>query len=378
MRKYKIALLPGDGVGQEVIECAHKVLEAIGIDAEYIYLDIGWEFWRTEGNPLPKRTIELLKSCDCALLGAITSKPEIEAELELDNSLKNSGLKYRSPIIQLRQIFDLSSNIRPCKSILGNQAALNENVDITIFRENTEGLYCGVEYSEMPKELYELLSIEFPSLEYYKNNGLHQTAVSLRIMCEDKSEKIIRKAFEYARRNRKRKVTVADKPNILRATGGLFVSVARNVAKDYPEIELEEVNIDALCMWLLKNPENFDIIVAENLFGDIISDLVAQLVGGMGFAYSGNIGDNFAVFEPVHGSVPKYTGKNKVNPLATILASAFMLRWLGEDCKADLINDAVEKVVFEHRVGTYDMGLNNSNIELTNALIEKLLERSLL
>lgn len=372
MRKYKIALLPGDGVGQEVIECAHKVLKAIEIEAEYIYLDIGWEFWRAEGNPLPKRTIEHLKDCDCALLGAITSKPAVEAELELDNSLRNRRLQYRSPIIQLRQIFDLSSNIRPCKSILGNQAALNENVDITIFRENTEGLYCGVEYSEMPKELYELLSEKFPAMEYYKDRGLHQTAVSLRIMCESKSKKIIRKAFEYARRNGKRKVTVADKPNILRATGGLFVNVARKVAKDFPEIELEEVNIDAICMWLLKNPENFDIIVAENLFGDIISDLVAQLAGGMGFAYSGNIGDNFAVFEPIHGSAPKYAGKNKVNPIATVLAAAFMLHWLGENSKADLIKGAVEKVVSEHRVGTYDMGLNNSNIELTNALIEKI------
>lgn len=372
MKKYKIALLPGDGVGKEVINCAYKVLKAVGIEAIYIYSDIGWEYWKSEGNPLPERTVQVLRNTDCALLGAITSKPEYEAQRELNDELKDKGFQYKSPIIQLRQMFELSTNIRPCKSIKGNKAATREDVDITVFRENTEGLYSGIEYSKLTEELYNCISTTYPSIQQYKKLGIEKTAVSMRIMCVDKSEKIIREAFQYAVQNKKRKVTVADKPNILRATGGMFIDTARRVAKDYPDIILDEANIDALCMWLVKDPSKYEVIVAENLFGDIISDLTAQLAGGMGFAFSGNIGSNYAVFEPTHGSAPKYAGMNKVNPIATILAAAYMLKWLGEDSKYLAINQAVEQVTMAQKIGTYDMGFTNSNLELTNQVIVQL------
>lgn len=372
MKKYKIALLPGDGVGKEVISCAKKVLDVLDIDAQYYYADIGWEFWKQEGNPLPDRTIQCLKECDCALLGAITSKPSWEAENELVSELKNQGLKYRSPIISLRQVFDLGINLRPCQSIPGNTLSYKENIDITIFRENTEGSYCGIEYSSIPNDLYDVVVKTHPAMKEYKKSGLDETAVSFRIMSKQKSERILRAAFEYAQKKGKKKVTVVDKPNILRATGGMFVNLARKIAKEYPDIILEETNIDATCMWLVKNPESFEVLVAENLFGDIISDLCAQLVGGMGFAFSGNIGNNFAVFEPIHGSAPKYAGLNKVNPIATIFATAYMLEWLGEFDKSNLIRKAIHTIVKKHKYGTYDMGLTNTNIELTEKIITEM------
>lgn len=191
-------------------------------------------------------------------------------------------------------------------------------------------------------------------------------------MSEKACERILFNAFDFAQKNNKKKVTVVDKPNILRETGGLFVRTAKKVAKGFRSIELDEVNIDALCMWLVKDPLKYEVIVAENLFGDILSDLSAQLVGGMGFAYSGNIGDTYAIFEPVHGSAPKYTGQNKVNPIAAILSAKFMLSWLGETEKSNLIGRAINTIIKEGKVGTYDMGFNQTNIEVTNEIIKRL------
>lgn len=372
MKKYKIALLPGDGVGKEVIMCAKMVLDALDVPAEYVYEDIGWEFWKSEGNPLPERTVEDLKTCDCALLGAITSKPEAEANKELSEKLQGKGYHYRSPIIELRQKFDLGINLRPCHSTPGNPLVYKDNIHITIFRENTEGSYCGIEYASVPKELYDVVVKANPAIKEYEEKGLDKTSISFRVMCEEKSERIIRAAFDYAKEKGKKKVTIVDKPNILRATGGMFVNLARKVAKEYPEITLEEVNIDAACMWLVKNPESFEVIVAENLFGDIISDLCAQLIGGMGFAFSGNIGNQFAVFEPIHGSAPKYAGLHKVNPIATIFATSYMLEWLGEFKKSNIIRTAVNSIVKGGIYGTYDMGLTDTNIEFTEEIITEM------
>lgn len=372
MAKYKIALLPGDGVGREVMECAGLILEALQLDATYLTCDIGWDFWRQEGNALPDRTIEALKNTDCALLGAITSKPTQEAEKELSPELQNKGYKYISPIICLRQLLNLHTNIRPCQAIKGNTLNYRDDIDMVVFRENTEGSYCGIEYFPFPEKLYQVIRESQPAIERFAQIGLQETAVSLRIMTKTACERIILQAFEYAVKNGKKKVTVVDKPNILRETGGLFLRTARMIAQKFSGIELQEVNIDALCMWLIKNSHHFQVIVAENLFGDIISDLAAQLVGGMGFAYSGNIGDSYAVFEPVHGSAPKYFGQHKVNPIAMLLAVKYMLSWLGETHKSKLLEQAITAVVQEKNIGTYDMGFNNTNIEVTQGIITKL------
>ena len=364
---YKIAVLPGDGVGPEVIEAAMIVLDEIALDAEYIYGDIGWEFWKKEGNPLPDRTVELMKNTDCALFGAITSKPKEEAQKELAPELQGKGLQYYSPIVKLRQLFDLYANVRPAKAYPGNPLNYRDNINITVFRENTEGLYSGVEYYPVPEKIDEAFK-DHP--RYQKFLGVDK-AISLRIISRRGAERIIRAAFEYARKNNLKNVTVVEKPNVLRETSGLFVQIAREIHKGYPEIEMWETNIDAQAMWLVKNPEKYDVLVTSNLFGDIISDLASQLVGGLGFAAAGNIGDNYAVFEPVHGSAPKYAGLYKVNPIATIRAVRMMLDYLGEHEKASRLERAIEEVVKDGKVRTYDMGGNASTLDMAKAIAKK-------
>ncbi len=364
---YKIAVLPGDGVGPEVIEAAMIVLDEVALDAEYIYGDIGWEFWRKEGNPLPDRTVELMKNTDCALFGAITSKPKEEAQKELAPELKGKGLQYYSPIVRLRQLFDLYANVRPAKAYPGNPLNYRDNINITVFRENTEGLYSGVEYYPVPEKIDEAFK-DHP--RYQKFLGVDK-AISLRIISRRGAERIIRAAFEYAKKNNLKNVTVVEKPNVLRETSGLFVQVAREIHEEYPEIEMWETNIDAQAMWLVKNPEKYDVLVTSNLFGDIISDLASQLVGGLGFAAAGNIGDNYAVFEPVHGSAPKYAGQYKVNPIATIRAVRMMLDYLGEHEKANRLERAIEEVVREGKVRTYDMGGDAGTLDMARAIAKK-------
>ncbi|MCD6276166.1 MAG: isocitrate/isopropylmalate dehydrogenase family protein [Thermoplasmata archaeon] len=364
---YKIAVLPGDGVGPEVIEAAMIVLDEVALDAEYIYGDIGWEFWRKEGNPLPDRTVELMKNTDCALFGAITSKPKEEAQKELAPELKGKGLQYYSPIVKLRQLFDLYANVRPAKAYPGNPLNYRDNINITVFRENTEGLYSGVEYYPVPEKIDEAFK-DHP--RYQKFLGVDK-AISLRIISRKGAERIIRAAFEYAKKNNLKNVTVVEKPNVLRETSGLFVQVAREIHEEYPEIEMWETNIDAQAMWLVKNPEKYDVLVTSNLFGDIISDLASQLVGGLGFAAAGNIGDNYAVFEPVHGSAPKYAGLYKVNPIATIRATRMMMDYLGEHEKANRLERAIEEVVREGKVRTYDMGGNAGTLDMARAIAKK-------
>jgi isocitrate/isopropylmalate dehydrogenase len=364
--------MPGDGVGNDVMEAARIVLDKIKLDAEYVPADIGWEFWRTEANPLPDRTIEILKKTDCALFGAITSKPKEEAENELIPELKGKGHVYSSPIVGLRQRFNLRTNLRPCKAYPGNPLNYRDDIDITVFRENTEDLYSGVEFFPLPAELRATLKKYHKKMARFDWSPDDKTAISCRIVTEKACRNIVRSAFEYAEKHKKSSVTVVEKPNVIRETSGLMVRTARKVAKDFPKIPLWETNIDAMCMWLVKNPQDYSVLVTSNMFGDIISDLSAQLVGGLGFACSGNIGDDYAVFEPTHGSAPKYAGQYKVNPMATILTVKLMLDWLGETDKATALENAIADVIKEGRVRTYDMGGNNTTLEVAEAIAARL------
>ncbi len=361
--KYRIAWLPGDGIGVECCDAARLVLDAAGFQADYLPGDIGWDFWRREGDALPIRTVELLRSTDCAFFGAITSKPAAEAARELDAALRGKGLTYRSPIVRMRQLLDLYVCLRPCRAFPGNPINYRDDIDIVVFRENTEGMYIGVEFPRAPESFF----VE-PAMQRIPR----EAALSLRSITREGSHRIVRAAFDYAAKNGRRKVTAVHKANVLRATCGLFLEAAREVAAGYPGIQFDTANVDAACMWLVKNPHNFDVIVTTNLFGDILSDLCAQLVGGMGFGYSGNIGDCYAVFEPTHGSAPKHAGQNKVNPLATILAAKMMLEWLGESERAARIESAVARVVAEGRTRTYDMGGAAGCQEMARAVCQAL------
>jgi isocitrate/isopropylmalate dehydrogenase len=371
MSKYRIAILPGDGVGKEVVEAAIIVMNKLAVDAEYVYGDIGWEFWCKEGNALPERTTKMLKETDVCLFGAITSKPNADALAELDPKLRSKGLSYFSPIVRLRQEFDLYSNMRPCKAYPGNPLNYKENIDMVIFRENTEGMYAGVEFFPLPQALKDALSVH-PKMKPFMSTPLDQIALSTRIMTRKGCERICKAAFEFARQNKRKSVTCVEKPNVLRETGGLMLSIFREVAKGYPEIQAKDANIDAMCMWMVKNPFDYDVLVAENLFGDIISDLAAQLVGGLGFAAAGNIGDKYGVFEPTHGSAPKYAGMYKVNPIATFLAAKLMLEWLGETAKAAALESAIAAVIKEGQVRTYDMGGKSTTLDMGRAVAAKL------
>jgi len=372
MAKHRIAWLPGDGIGNDVMEAARMVLDHLGLDAEYVHGDIGWEFWKSEGDPLPARTIEMLGTTKCALFGAITSKPKEEAEEELAPELKGKGLVYRSPIVRLRQEFDLHTNLRPCRAFAGNPLNYRDDIDLVVFRENTEGLYAGVEFHPLPDEVRAALEKHNANMKKFAGTGGEDIAVSCRVFTRAGCENIARQGFEYARKHGYKTVTVVEKPNVIRETSGLMVRSARKVAKDYPGIELWETNIDAMCMWLVKNPENYGVLVATNMFGDIVSDLCAQLVGGLGFACSGNIGDGYAVFEPTHGSAPKYAGQKKVNPMAMLLTVRMMLDWLDEGAMAEKLHAAIAAVLKDGAAKTYDMGGAAGTLDVAKAVCDRI------
>ena len=361
--KYKVAWLPGDGIGPEVSLAARRVLDAIDFPAEYLPGDVGWEFWCMEGDALPGRTLDLLKRTDCAFFGAITSKPAHEASAELAPQLHGRGLTYVSPIIRMRQLFDLYICLRPCRAFPGNPLNYRQNIDVVVFRENTEGMYTGVEFPTVPESFYSQ-----PKMAHIPPNA----AISIRSITRNASRRIIKAAFEYAARNNRRRVTIVHKANVLRATCGLFLETAREVAAAYPQFAWDTANIDAMCMWLLKDPEKYDVIVTTNLFGDVLSDLCSQLVGGMGFAYSGNIGDKYAIFEPTHGSAPKYAGMNRANPVAAIMAAKMMAEWLGETTRAAEIEQAVAHVIATNDVRTHDMGGNATTMDMAHTIIRTL------
>jgi 3-isopropylmalate dehydrogenase len=370
--QYRIAWLPGDGIGVDVLDATKIVLEKLDLDAEYIHGDIGWEFWCREGDALPDRTVDLLRNVNAAMFGAITSKPVKAAEEELIPELRGQGLVYRSPIVRMRQIFDLYICLRPCRAYTGNPLNYKDGIDLVIFRENTEDLYSGVEFNPVPAELAEVLGRLSKPFAAFKNTPLNELAISNKVVTCNGSERIIRAAFEFARKHGRKKVTVIHKANVVRATEGMFLDIARQVHNDFPGIEMDDANVDAICMWLLKNPKNYDVMVATNMFGDIISDLAAQMVGGLGFGCSGNIGEKLAVFEPSHGSAPKYAGMYKVNPIATILSAKMMLDWLGETEKGAALELATAAVIQEGKVRTYDLGGSNSTLEMAEAIASKL------
>jgi isocitrate/isopropylmalate dehydrogenase len=367
MTKHTIVIMPGDGIGKVVMDEAVRVLDAAGFNAEYIHGDIGWDLWCREGNALPDRTIQLLKKHRVGLFGAITSKPKEEAAAELAPELKDKGYVYASPIVGMRQLFNLDICVRPCRTYKGNplnfirrgpHGEIEEpEVDVVIFRQNTEGLYCGVEWSHPQGVVYDALN-SHPS--FRKNFGHvppEEIAVSTRIFTRKATERILRAAFDYANQHQYKSVTLCEKPNVIRETSGMMYRMAKEMQKQYSHIALWNTNIDAQMMWLTKNPEDYGVIVAGNMFGDIVSDGFAGLIGGLGFACSANIGESVAVFEPTHGSAPKYADYlvSIVNPIAMIESACMMLEYLQENELSVKIKKAVARVIAEGKVRTYDM-----------------------
>ncbi|MBK9120612.1 MAG: isocitrate/isopropylmalate dehydrogenase family protein [Phycisphaerales bacterium] len=361
-----IITMPGDGIGKVVLPEALRVLRAAGFEARTIAAEIGWDCWVREGNALPERTVQLLAEHKLGLFGAITSKPKEQAAAELAPALRDRGLVYFSPIVSLRQHFNLDVCIRPCRSYAGNPLNFIRRrpdggfeepaVNVAVFRQNTEGLYAGVEWTNPPAEVRKALETHKKMAAFRAVPG-EDLAISLRIITRNATHRIMRAAFEYARRFGFRSVTVCEKPNVLRETSGLFMAEARRVAADFAGIALWDTNIDAQMMWLTKNPEDYGVVVCSNMFGDIVSDAFAGLVGGLGFACSANIGDEVAVFEPTHGSAPKYAELDPpiVNPIAMILSACMLLDHIGEVDRAERIRTAIATVVAEGRVRTYDM-----------------------
>jgi isocitrate dehydrogenase (NAD+) len=369
MAKRTIVTLPGDGIGTVVLNESLRVLDAAGFEAEYIHGDIGWEFWCKEGNPLPKRTIDLIEKHKIALFGAITSKPIDEAKAELSPELQGKGFTYSSPIVGLRQLFDLDICVRPCKSYKGNPLnfvrrgkgnTIDEPmVDVVIFRQNTECLYSGVEWTNPPDNVYQAFMSHPKFAKNFGSVPVDELSISTRIFTRKATMRILEAAFAHARKFGYKSVTVCEKPNVIRETSGLMWKLAKELQKStYPEIKLLNTNIDAQMMWLTKNPEDYGVIVAGNMFGDIASDAFAGLIGGLGFACSAQFSsDGVAVFEPTHGSAPKYADYEVsiVNPIAMIESACMMLDYLEEKKIASRIRKAIAEVIQEGKVRTYDM-----------------------
>jgi len=366
MAKYTVVTMPGDGIGNLVLPEALRLLKAVGFDAEYMHADIGWECWRNQGNALPEHTVNLLAQYKLGLFGAITSKPKKEAEAELLPELKGKGCSYFSPIVTMRQRFHLDTCIRPCISFPGNPLNFIRTkagggfeeplVNVVVFRQNTEGLYAGVEWTNPPEPVRAALATHVKFKPFVGTPGA-DLAISVRVITRAAARKICQAAFQWANKYGYKSVTICEKPNVLRETSGMMEEEAKTVAKEYPEIALRSTNIDAQTMWLTKNPEDYGVVVASNLFGDVISDAFAGLIGVLGFAASGNIGDEVAVFEPTHGSAPKYAELHPpiVNPIAMFLSAVMLLEHVGETKRAGRIRDAIAAVVREGKVRTYDM-----------------------
>ena len=398
MSDRTIVAMPGDGIGKVVLDEAIRVLEKAGFNANYVEGDIGWEFWCSEGNPLPNRTLDLIAKHKIGLFGAITSKPKDEAFDELSSELKDQGLAYSSPIVGLRQHFGLDICLRPCKTYKGNplnfirRGANNTieepEVDVAIFRQNTEGLYGGVEWSNPPEQVYDALMTHPKFSQNFGHSPVRDVSVSTRIFTKKYTERILRASFEHARKYGYKSVTVCEKPNVIRETSGMMYKMAQQIQKsDFSDIELWNTNIDAQMMWLTKNPENYSVIVAGNMFGDIVSDGFAGLIGGLGFACSAqyNPETGIGVFEPTHGSAPKYADypTSIVNPIAMIESSCMMLDFINEQEIAKNIRKAVSDVVQEGNIQTYDMAKMSghpdvvkkgaaSTTHMANAIIDKL------
>lgn len=370
MPKRTIVTLPGDGIGGTVLDQALRVLDAAGFLYDYVEGDIGWEFWRHEGNPLPQRTLDLIAEHKICLFGAITSKPKDDATRELAPELQNADLIYSSPIVSLRQHFGLDICLRPCHTYSGNplnfirrgaDGGIDEPVvDVAIFRQNTEGLYGGVEWSNPPALVHEAFMTHPRFRQNFGDTPIQDLSISTRIFTKKATERILRAAFEHARKYGYKSVTLCEKPNVIRETSGMMYKMAQEIQRsDFPSIELWNTNIDAQMMWLTKNPEIYGVIVAGNMFGDIVSDGFAGLIGGLGFAASAqyNPDTGIGVFEPTHGSAPRYAGYETsiVNPIAMIEAACMMLDFIDEQRLATKIRKAVAAVIKQGEVLTYDM-----------------------
>jgi 3-isopropylmalate dehydrogenase len=398
MSKRTIVALPGDGIGKTVLDEAIRVLDAAGFKANYVEGDIGWEYWCNEGNPLPQRTIDLLSEHKIGLFGAITSKPKDDAFDELNPELQQKGLVYSSPIVGLRQHFGLDICLRPCRTYTGNplnfiRRGQGNNieepvVDVAIFRQNTEGLYGGVEWSNPPSQVYDSFMTHPKFVNNFGKTPVEEISISTRIFTKKATERILRASFEYAKKYGYKSVTLCEKPNVIRETSGMMYKMAQQIQKaDFQKIELWNTNIDAQMMWLTKNPENYGVIVAGNMFGDIVSDGFAGLIGGLGFACSAqyNPETGIGVFEPTHGSAPKYADYpiSIVNPIAMIESACMMLDFIEEQDIATKIRKAVADVIKEGKVRTYDMAKMTgsadvvkkgvaSTTQMTDAIIAKL------
>jgi isopropylmalate/isohomocitrate dehydrogenase-like protein len=335
-KTYNIAVLKGDGIGPEVTDATIKVLEAIqgtsDLRLNFLYGEAGYHCIAEHGTNLPEETIALLKQTDACLKGPMTTPETPGAPV--------------SAAVKIRKMFNLYANVRPCRSF-PNVQALKPNIDLVVVRENTEGMYSGVEYEVSPG-----------------------VAVAMRIITQEASALVAEYAFKLAEKRRKH-LTYVHKANILRITDGIFNDAVKAAAKNHPDVTIDDVHIDAMAMHLIKKPETYDVIVTTNLFGDVISDEAAQVTGSLGLAAGANIGDAYGMFEPVHGSAPKYTGQNRVNPTATIMAAQMMLDYLGEKEAAVKIENAVMEVLNEGKVRTKDLGGSSTTSEMSEAIASK-------
>ena len=361
--QHKIVFIPGDGIGPEVAKATQRVLEATGVRLQWDTAIIGSQAQDMFGTLLPEAALESIKKNKVALKGPVTTP---------------IGSGFRSVNVALRKELDLYACLRPCKTYPGAPTRY-EKVDIVVVRENTEDLYSGIEFAQDSPETMKLL--EFIT-QTTGEKVRRDSAISLKVISQTASRRIVRFAFEYARQNSRKKVTAVHKANILKFSDGLFLDTARQVAEEYPEIEFTDILLDAACLQLIRRPEQFDVLVLPNFYGDFISDLCAGLVGGLGLAPGVNIGDGIAVFEPTHGSAPKYAGKNKANPMAMMLSGVMMLRYLGEKGSADRLEKAIAEVIAEGRNVTYDLKLDPKDrsavrtSQVADAIIDKLNPKS--
>ena len=354
---HRVTFIPGDGIGPEVAEAARRVLEATGVKFQWDTVIIGSQAQDKFGTPLPDQALQSIRKNKVALKGPVTTP---------------IGTGFRSVNVALRQTLDLYACLRPYKVYPGIKTPF-KGVDIVVVRENTEDLYAGIEFAKGDTPTTELLALVSRAIgkEIRKDS-----AVSLKVISQTASRRIVKFAFEYARQNGRKKVTAVHKANILKFSDGLFLDTAREVAKEYNDIEFGDMLVDATCMELVRKPRMFDVLVLPNLYGDIISDLCAGLVGSMGVAPGANIGDEIAIFEPTHGSAPKYAGQNKANPMATMLSGVMMLRYLREKDSADKLESAIAEVIAEGKNVTYDLKLDPATAvgtsQVADAVIAKL------
>lgn len=363
-QSLKIAVLPGDGIGVDVTQAAIPIFEAMNIPVQLTFGDIGWSYWQREGTPIPKRTWKLIADSDATLLGAITSKPEREAQSELNKAFQNKNINYLSPIIQLRQKLDLFANVRPCFAINNPKNKFN----FCIIRENTEGLYSGFDYFPTPDPILSLLA----NNPHWQNIPGDDISSSLRLQSKTGLLRIFKYAFKYAVDHGMKRVTFADKPNVLRQSSDFARSIFEMVSAQYPQLQADILNVDAVALWLIRRPEEFGVIVAENMFADILSDVGAGIMGGLGLAPSANVGVNGCYFEPVHGSAPRIKA-NSANPSAMFLTISMLLEYLGYRPQSQIIIRAVEEVIKKQRFITYDLGGRATTKDMAKAIIDSCL-----